>query len=55
MDHSVPRLTDLPGRYTMHSLFHLLIGEPFGDDSDSRLFNALWQENMIIVPLVTGA
>ncbi len=55
MDHSVPRLTGLLKSYTMHQLFVHLVGEPFGDDSDSGLFNALWQEHMIIVPLATGA
>ncbi len=55
VDYSDPRLTELLKGYIMQAVLYHLIGEPFCDNPDCRLFNAHWQEQMIRAQLGTGA
>jgi hypothetical protein len=54
IDYGHPRLTGILKGYTMQAVLYHLIGEPFCDDPDCRLFNAHWQEQMIRAQLGTG-
>ena len=54
VDHGDLRLTELLKGYSMQAVFYHLIGEPFCDNPDCRLFNAHWQEQMIRAQLTTA-
>ena len=54
VDHGDPRLTELLKGYSMQAVFYHLVGEPFCEDRDCRLFNAHWQEEMIRAQLQSG-
>ena len=54
IDYGDPRLTELLKGYSMQAAFYHLIGEPFCDNPDCRLFNAHWQEQMIRAQLTTA-
>ena len=54
VDYGDPHLTELLKGYTMQAVLYHLIGEPFCDDPDCRLFNAHWQEQMIRAQLTTA-
>ncbi len=54
IDHGHPRLTEILKGYTMQAVLYHLIGEPFCDDPNCRLFNAHWQEQMIRAQLTTA-
>ncbi len=54
IDYGDPRLTDLLKGYTMQAVFYHLLGDPFCDNPDCRLFNAHWQEQMIRAQLGPG-
>lgn len=53
VDYGDPHLTELLKGYGMQAVFYHLIGEPFCDDPDCRLFNAHWQEEMIRAQLTS--
>lgn len=42
-----PRLEELLKGYTMQAFFYHLMGEPFCDDKDCRLYNAHWQKDAL--------
>ena len=47
IDHDDERLTEILKGYVMQAVFYHLIGNPFCDDPNCRLFNAHWQKEMI--------
>ncbi len=47
IDYDDPRLTEVMKGYTMQALFFHLIGDPFCEDKNCRLYNAHWQEEVI--------
>ncbi len=51
IDHGDPRLTELLKGYVMQALFFHKTGDPFCSDPDCRLYNAHWQEDLILAQL----
>jgi len=47
LEHGDLRTTEILKGYLIQALFYDLIGNPFCDDSDCRLFNSHWQEEML--------
>ncbi len=47
LDHGDSRMTEVLKGYVMQALFFHLIGNPFCEDPDCRLFNSHWQEEVI--------
>ena len=47
IDYDNPSIVEVLKGYIMQALFYYLIGSPFCEDKDCRLFNAHWQEEMI--------
>jgi hypothetical protein len=47
IDHGDLRMTEIMKGYVMQALFYHLLGNPFCEDRDCRLFNSHWQEEMI--------
>jgi len=51
IDYDDPRLTEIMKGYVMQALFYHLGFEPFCQDKQCRLFNAHWQEELILAQL----
>jgi len=47
LDHGDLRMTEVLKGYAMQALFFHLLGEPFCEDPDCRLFNSHWQEEVL--------
>ena len=47
IDYGDPWLTEVLKGYVMQTLFFHMMGNPFCDDPDCRLYNAHWQEELI--------
>jgi len=47
LDHNDSKMTEVLKGYAMQALFFHLIGNPFCEDRDCRLFNSHWQEELI--------
>jgi len=47
IDYQDPRLTDVLKGYAAQALFYYLLGYPFCEDSDCRLFNAHRQSELL--------
>ena len=47
IDYDDDRLTEVMKGYVMQAIFYHLIGNPFCDDENCRLYNAHWQEELI--------
>lgn len=47
LDHDDPRMTEVVKGYAMQAFFYHLIGAPFCEDRDCRLFNSHWQEELL--------
>lgn len=47
IDHEDDRMTEVMKGYVMQAIFGQLLGYPFCEDRDCRLFNAHWQEELI--------
>ncbi len=47
IDYDDERLTEVMKGYAMQAIFYHLIGDPFCDDENCRLYNAHWQEELI--------
>ena len=54
IDYEDKRLTDVAKGYAMQAVFYSLIGNPFCEDKDCRLYNAHWQEELIFAQLESG-
>ena len=51
IDYEDKRLTEVAKGYAMQAVFYSLIGEPFCEDKGCRLYNAHWQEELILAQL----
>ena len=47
LDHGDPRMTEVVKGYAMQAIFFHLMGDPFCEDPDCRLFNSHWQEEVL--------
>ena len=47
LDHDDSRMTEVMKGYAMQALLYHLIGDPFCEDRDCRLFNSHWQEEVL--------
>jgi hypothetical protein len=47
IDHGDQRMTEVLKGYLMQALFFHLVGNPFCEDRDCRLFNSHWQEEVL--------
>ena len=47
IDYNDPRTTEIIKGYVMQALFYQLAGNPFCEDSNCRLYNGHWQEEVI--------
>jgi hypothetical protein len=47
LDHGDARMTEVLKGYAMQALLFHLIGDPFCEDRDCRLFNSHWQEDIL--------
>ena len=47
VDRDDERLTEVAIGYAMQAVMYLLVGHPFCDDPDCRLYNSHWQEELI--------
>jgi len=47
LDHGDLRMTEVLKGYVMQALFFYLMGNPFCEDRDCRLFNSHWQEDVL--------
>ena len=47
IEHGDARITEVLKGYAMQALFFHLLGEPFCEDHDCRLFNSHWQEEVL--------
>lgn len=47
LEHGDGRMTEVLKGYAMQAFFYHLMGNPFCEDPDCRLFNSHWQEQMI--------
>lgn len=47
IDYNDPRLTRVMQGYVMQVIFYHLMGDPFCDNKDCRLYNAHWQEEVL--------
>jgi len=48
-------MTEVIKGYIMQALFYYVVGDPFCDNHQCRLFNAHWQEDLIRAQLKTDA
>ena len=51
IDYEDKRLTDVAKGYAMQAVFYALTGDPFCQDKNCRLYNAHWQEELILAQL----
>ena len=51
IDYEDERLTEVMKGYAMQALFYSLTGDPFCEDKGCRLYNAHWQEELILAQL----
>lgn len=54
IDYDDDRMTEVLKGYVLQALFYHMMGDPFCEDRDCRLFNAHWQEEMIRAQLISG-
>jgi len=54
LDYGDSRLTEVAKGYVMQAVFYSLTGEPFCQDKGCRLYNAHWQEELILAQLESG-
>jgi hypothetical protein len=54
IDYQDARLTEVVKGYVMQAIFYSLTGDPFCDDKGCRLYNAHWQEELILAQLESG-
>jgi hypothetical protein len=54
LDYQDPRTTEVAKGYAMQAVFYALSGEPFCADPHCRLFNAHWQQEMLVAQLEGG-
>ena len=54
IDYDDTRLTEVLKGYTMQALFFHMMGEPFCEDKNCRLYNAHWQEEVMQAQLDSG-
>jgi len=47
IDYGDPRMTEIMKGYVMQAFFYHTLGNPFCNDSNCRLYNAHWQEEVI--------
>ena len=53
IDHDDARLTEVMKGYVMQALFFYLVGDPFCEDKNCRLYNAHWQDELIQAQLAS--
>jgi hypothetical protein len=53
IDYKDPRMTEVTKGYAAQALFYCLVGYPFCDDSNCRLFNAHRQSEMLQAQLLS--
>ena len=54
IDYDDPRMTEVMKGYLMQAIFYYALGEPFCSDKGCRLYNAHWQEEVIVAQLGRG-
>ncbi len=54
IDYEDKRLTEVAKGYAMQAVFYSLTGDPFCEDKGCRLYNAHWQEELILAQLESG-
>ncbi len=48
LEHGDERLTEVAKGYVLQAIYHQLLGDPFCPDPNCRLFNAHWQEEVLV-------
>jgi len=51
IDYEDERLTEVVNGYAMQAVFYSLVGDPFCQDKGCRLYNAHWQEELVLAQL----
>jgi hypothetical protein len=54
LDYEDERLTEVAKGYAMQAVFYSVAGDPFCEDRGCRLFNAHWQDELILAQLESG-
>ena len=54
IDYEDKRLTEVAKGFAMQAIFYTLTGDPFCQDKGCRLYNAHWQEELILAQLESG-
>ncbi len=55
LDYGDPRATEVAKGYALQAYAYHVLGDPFCDDPDCRLYNAHWQEEMLRAQVDSGA